>query len=1058
MPVPPSPTSRALTIIRMSQDTVLAAPFELSGFIVDPASGTLTRDGEETQLQPKVMQLLVCLAEHHGQIVSKEFLLENVWRGTFVVDGALRRCIFLLRKALKHPERDESVLETLPRRGYRLIAAPAPITPNAESQADTTDSTPTEMLFEGEAYRGLQVFERSHADRFFGRQAAIEQVVNAFDAQAESGHGFCLILGPSGSGKSSLAMAGVVPALLGRDARQDLVCATFKLSDSPADPLERFATCLVEVIEDQHAAVDHASLIADQLRSDDEDAAVSAILELLGAQQEDSKKRLLLVFDQFEELLSDDTDPALRERFLSVLYPLVRSGNVWLLATMRSEFYPQFVAIEALRFMRGEHGQVDLNFPGAAEITDIVRKPAQLAGLTFDQDEKSRRLDQIIIDDATAQANSLPLLQFVLRELELKSADRVLRVADYHAMGTMEGCLSEHADRVFDALSRQAQDALPMVLERMVSADPRNAGRVLKRTVALGEFDELPGARELIDAFIDARLITTFIDKVNGAPAAQFAHEAVLANWGRGRDWVQANYAEIRFRTWINDLATRWHDDHRAKQYLLNDGKSLIEARRLVAGQVGLAPATADFVAASHQRASIRDVIRGAVTLSLAALTLLALFMWRSAENSREVAEASSRRAEATSDLVLSVFDYADPGISKDRELSALGVLDRARERMATQLSDAEPVDQASMLSKLGETYHLMGEIETASELLQNAETLLPSIEATHPDVAASVLIELSSIRKAQQALDESESYIERALTLARRAKDPLLTAHSLNIKGLLAQTNGDHAAAVELFQAAGNSLDNAVSSPAVVRLTPSVIANLGSSRMSLGDYPAADEAFVQAIALRREYGLDDTAYQSDLLSNRGTLAHLQQDHQSAVEYFSQAIELRSRLHGESHPRNAAYYVNRASAQMKLENFRAASDSARRGLEVVAQSTGHGDNVVALLHANRAMASWLADLPFDEAMMASAAKQVPVLARLYGQDAGITKALQATLAGLRLQQQWLVGSTDIAALCDRLAVAADNLPRKEVGESPLRAKAASQLAGCDALGNTPSLQ
>ena len=1040
----------------MSTNPILAAPFELAGFVVDPATGTLTRDREQKQLQPKVMQLLVCLAEHHGQIVSKEFLLENVWRGTFVVDGALRRCVFLLRKALSDPARDESVLETLPRRGYRLTVAPAPIDANAQTEPAASQSE--ETPFEGEAYRGLQVFESSHADRFFGREAAVERVVNALDAQAASGHGFCLILGPSGSGKSSLAMAGVLPALMTRDAEQRLVCATFKLSDSPADPMMRFATCLAEAADDHNASEESAAVLARLLKDDDEDAAVSAIVELFATQDDKAGKRLLLVFDQFEELLSDDTDVALRERFLRVLYPLVRSGNVWLLATMRSEFYPQFVALETLRFMRGDHGQVDLNFPGAAEITDIVRKPAKLAGLTFDTDDQSRRLDQIIIDDATAQANSLPLLQFVLRELELKSTDRVLRTADYEALGSMAGCLSEHADRVFDGLSDEAQGALPEVLERMVSADPRNAGRVLKRTVALSEFDSNAGARELIDAFIDARLITTFIDKVASEPAAQFAHEAVLANWETGRDWVQANYAEIRFRTWINDLATRWHDDDRAKHYLLNDGKSLVEARRLVDAHVGLAPATPDFVAASHLRASIRDVIRGAVTLSLAALTVLALFMWRSAENSREVAEASTRRAEATSDLVLSVFDEADPGISKDRQLSALGVLDRARERMGDQLSTAEPVDQVSMLSKLGQTYHLMGQTDVASELLGNAETLLPSIEQRYPAVAAELLIELASLRKKQQALADSDAYIERALSLARRADAPLLIAHALNQQGLLAQTRGDHNEAIALFAQANDVLDTAPSTPAVIRLAPSIVGNLGSSRMSLGEYPAADDAFRLAIDLRREHGLDDTAYQSDLLSNRGTLAHFQKQYARAVDFFSQAIELRSRLHGPEHPRNATYFVNLASAQMKLEQFVQARESARAGLEIAAAGGHLGDDVPALLHANFVMASWLSDQNVDAQQRRAADAQIGVLARLYGEDASITHAVSVALLGLRLHQRLEAGGSETASLCEQFVLAAAKLPQKEGPESPLQAKAASQLDRCDALGKTPSLQ
>ncbi|MFK8014099.1 MAG: tetratricopeptide repeat protein [Gammaproteobacteria bacterium] len=1009
----------------MSSDHPVPKFFRLGDFVVDATAGTLTLNGDVTSLQPKVMQLLICLTEHHGQIVSKEYLLEHVWKGTFVVDGALRRCIYLLRKVLSKSDGEKAVLETLPRRGYRLLCAPTPLNPDQQELVTQTAE------YDGDAYRGLQVFDQSHADIFFGRRAAVQQVVDAMDAQVANGHGFCLILGPSGSGKSSLARAGVVPALLSRSAQDDqdqLLVATFSMNESPTDPLGHFATRLTETILGEQASAQRATALAQQLENDDE-AAVSSVLEMLAAADDTPSKRLLLVFDQFEELLVHDGGEAFRSQFLAVLYPLVRSGAVWMLATMRSEFYPQFAEIEALRFLRGEHGQVDLAFPGAAEIADIVRKPAALAGLSFGMDENSRRLDQIIIDAATRQDNSLPLLQFALSELELKSQDNVLQVEDYYALGELAGCLSGHADRIFDALPASTRAALPFMLERMVIADPRNVGRVLKRTVSLTDFDAEPGATPLVNAFIEARLVTTFLDRTTGVPSAQFAHEAVLANWDRGRDWVQSNYAEIRFRSWLNELAARWDDDDRSRHYLMSDGKPLVEARRLAAGQPSLSDTALAFVKASHRRSSIRDIVRGAITLTLAALTVTASLMWRSAVTSREQAQSATLRAEATSDFLLSIFENADPGATGRSDLTAVDLLNRARDSLSGKFERVEVVDRAAMLSKLGETYLLVGHYGIADKLFTQAETMLPEIEDQYPAVASKVLLELGALRNEQQDYAQSGPYLARALGLAKAADRPALIAHTLNIQGLQARSQGSPQAAADLFLQAERALDSAdVLSPAVTKLRPSLYDNLGSVYYQMNELELADEAISESLSLRVEYGRGETADQTNGLSGLGLLRSRQGRNEEAVELFEQAIDGRIRLHGDRHPYLATYLINKSSAEMKLERFIDARESARRGLEVLSHNNAQPEAMSAVFRRNLMIASWLGGLRVTAADMDNATNEIPLLAAAYGEDHALVHSTRIAIIGLRIDA---ASVDDVDALCGQLSAAVQQMPPAE---------------------------
>jgi len=105
----------------------------------------------------------------------------------------------------------------------------------------------------------------------------------------------------------------------------------------------------------------------------------------------------------------------------------------------------------------------------------------------------------------------------------------------------------------------------------------------------------------LIEAFTNARLFTSFLDRRTGAPSVQLVHEAVLQHWPRANAWAQENYASIRFRAWLTELAERWKEDARAGHYLLRDGKMLFEAERLV--DSGKATEVADFVTESKKLA-----------------------------------------------------------------------------------------------------------------------------------------------------------------------------------------------------------------------------------------------------------------------------------------------------------------------------------------------------------------------------------------------------------------------------------------------------------------------
>ncbi|MFK8014840.1 MAG: tetratricopeptide repeat protein [Gammaproteobacteria bacterium] len=960
-------------------------PFRLDGIRIDPVSGCIGEGDHASQVQPKVMDLLLCLTENHGTIVSKEYLLEHVWQGRFVVDGALRRCVFYLRKALAHAGLD-GCIETVPCRGFRLSKVP-------EAEAQTPAAGPNRAL---DAYRGLQPFGPEHAALFFGRDAVVRQVLDALSAQRQDGRAFVLILGASGSGKSSLARAGVGPQLqlLEHDAgNENFQMLDFRLSDSLTEPLTYLKTRLESIAP---------GVLDDTLGSDDDtheeptDPNLDPVAE---------PPRLLLVFDQFEELfLLDSVSETAREEIVELLYALARSGSVAIVATMRSEFLPRFTEHQCLIYLKGQRGHVDLLPPTAPEIADIVRRPAQMAGLVFGEDSGGRKLDHALIDDATGQPEALPLLQFALRELELAATeDRIMPLDAYVHLGGLSGCLSRHAERVFNELSGEGKRALPEVLQRLVIADPRNAGRVLKRTESVAQLESIEGAGELVHSFVRARLFSSFLDPTTRQPSVQVVHEAVLAEWTRARDWVNINYAGIRFRSWLDEVATRWDTSGRTSEYLLRAGTSLDEAQRIASEPNALERTTGEFVVASTHLASRRQRRIRTVIACLVVLSVASLLLWRQAVIGNQRAELAAKRAEATTEFMVSIFESANPDNSNGKNLSAAELLATATERIMRAEWD-QSQGRAAIVRALGETNLLIGREQDADRLLGELETLLPGIAPQAPRLAASMALEIGARYRDLDQSDQADLWLQQALDLASGTKDTYLVARCRNALGLLHSRQGDQDRALESYVAADALLEKSVADIATKSLQFNVHANRAMSLMKQGELEQAARWMTSANTLRRLGGQPPKASDADALANFGSVRLKQGQLDEAIELYDEALRIRTDLHGPQHPRNGIYLVNKLSALVRLGRFEDVYEVALSGVDTSASAHSPNPTIVALFNVRLVLAAWLTERQLGVSPLEKAQASMPMLLEIYGDESATIRHSKIALAGYQLSQ------------------------------------------------------
>jgi hypothetical protein len=451
----------------------------------------------------------------------------------------------------------------------------------------------------GSPYRGLQAFDEEYAPVFFGRTRATGEVRDALARQAANGRAFVLVFGMSGCGKSSLVRAGVLPTLTQPGVIEGIGLwrsCVFRPGDAARDLLDGLARALLgpSALPELEAAGMNASELAALLREAPQRAVAPLRMGLQSASQKvaDQEKllrppaaRLALGVDQLEELFTLELVGAReREGFVSALSALARSGLVWVLATMRSEFYPRCAELPELVALKEGDGQYDLLPPSFAEIQQIITQPARAAGLKFEVDnERGERLDNTLHQAAAKDSESLPLLEFTLDELfKRRTPDGVLTLEAYRELGGLEGALARRAEETFNSLEPQVQAALPEILRALVTMSHSGQSVVTARRVPLASLASSSERQTLVDTFVRARLLVSDLAD-DGQPVVGIAHEAILSHWPRVQQWLAEDLEFLRTRERVAEAAARWHEEGRAADLLLREGRPYAEGAELLA-------------------------------------------------------------------------------------------------------------------------------------------------------------------------------------------------------------------------------------------------------------------------------------------------------------------------------------------------------------------------------------------------------------------------------------------------------------------------------------------
>jgi hypothetical protein len=385
---------------------------------------------------------------------------------------------------------------------------------------------PTEPPWTRDPYPGLRSFEPEDAQIFFGRRDETSELVRWV---AEERRRFVAVVGVSGSGKSSLVKAGLVPKL------PEWPCAIVRL-DAGGDPFRSLAMRL-------------EPLLPTPLRAAFREEPATRLAELGWVDQLLAEKPasacLLVVIDQFGELQTAVPEN-LRAGFVGLLNTLALTDHnrVRIVVAMRADFLGALSRYETLARLLSGNSYV-LHRPGAAELRKIIREPAKLVGVAVED-----QLIEELAEAARLEPGALPLLAFALQRLYDRREGRRLVRPNLAGSTTLGAILEDYTKKVEDALGVDQCEALPRLFRHLVRVE--DAGRrITKRRCQAADIGDDATLIALRDRLIEDRLLTALDDPAEGV---ELAHEVLLQAWPRLQTWVAKYSTDLVVRDDIERL------------------------------------------------------------------------------------------------------------------------------------------------------------------------------------------------------------------------------------------------------------------------------------------------------------------------------------------------------------------------------------------------------------------------------------------------------------------------------------------------------------------------
>jgi hypothetical protein len=417
---------------------------------------------------------------------------------------------------------------------------------------------------------------------------------------------FVAVVGVSGSGKSSLVMAGLLPRLrTGIVGHAPWIDLGFKPGERGGSPFLAMAFAFKSALG---VAGQTEPEMARALRIDLA-VAQKNLTELLT--QHPPATELLLVIDQFEELFTQSQADECQD-FLRLLDHIVEQPRVRVIVTLRADFYARAIEESLLaEWLRRDRGTFPLDPPRMSAINQMIIRPAEIAGL-----ELQDGLAQCLLDDAGEGPGAMALIAFTLHQLYQQKKDSgMLSIKAYEAFGGVQGAVQKRAETALQGLDIDLDTTLPVLFANLVEVNEQEVAT--RRRAPQSQFTG--DAKTAAEALTEARLLVTGKGE-NDQPTLEVAHETVLIGWERLRQWIRDHAESLRARRDLERVAIEWDASARHRG-ALRTGRLL--QRYLSAAEPHSATADDYLAACKRHRMGIRTGFTLLGVLAIATLGIL---------------------------------------------------------------------------------------------------------------------------------------------------------------------------------------------------------------------------------------------------------------------------------------------------------------------------------------------------------------------------------------------------------------------------------------------------
>ena len=426
--------------------------------------------------------------------------------------------------------------------------------------------------WEGNPYVGLRAFRYDENAIFYGRRQTINSLEEKLTRWLPDKAPCLFVLGESGSGKSSLVRAGLLPDMIEFGWVENTKWKWFDVM--PNQFRGNIYNGLLSKLSEAFPVLNEKAIGKDLMMG--KEVNFDHLSDIL---PNNTNEAVLFFIDQFEEIF---TDPLITEeeriRTFALLRGMAATHKIWMIFSMRSDFYHKFTAYPHLSELKNNSIIYDLPKILHSELQEIIEEPARKAGLKWETNEKGIALNRTIIHDINTGVDDLPLIEFALSELyNLRDENNVLNCKAYEEIGKINGAVVKYVDNFYNTLTEKEKEFFYQLLSSLIAPSVENKNLYVRKTAQLKDLQKTELHKQLIDKLINSHILISGKGE-NGEATVSIVHEILITSWKVIQDWIKQEKYFIDSNNHYENLSKYWTERKKTKNDLLQGTEAIKES------------------------------------------------------------------------------------------------------------------------------------------------------------------------------------------------------------------------------------------------------------------------------------------------------------------------------------------------------------------------------------------------------------------------------------------------------------------------------------------------